>query len=207
MKQPACFLSPYKDDDPYFLDARLFRSDIRSNPSDGVLQAGAPLRLTIHIMRADGERDPVEGALVDIWQCNAHGMYSGVHDYRTVGKMYLRGCQTTDATGEVRFTTIIPGFYWNRTVHIHFKIRLFDERNDGYEFTSQLFFDQDFVEELHRTRIPYSLRGEPSVKNDEDDIYRERGADLSLALAADDRDGYSGSIALGLLGLPSPVSD
>src|SRR5690606_41380608 len=65
--------------------------------------------------------EPVTGALVDIWHCNARGAYSGwskvnpdqevdVGDIgsipRTDDDTYLRGGQFTDKKGIVRFTTI-----------------------------------------------------------------------------------------------------
>jgi protocatechuate 3,4-dioxygenase beta subunit len=47
----------------------------------------------------------------------------------------------TDENGTARFTTIYPGWYQGRAVHIHFKIRDSPESEQGYEFTSQLYFD------------------------------------------------------------------
>lgn len=78
--------------------------------------------------RIDPERcEPLAGALVDVWQCDAAGVYSGVEDiadrFDTTGKRFLRGHQVTDRGGIARFTTIYPGWYRGRTVHIHFKIR------------------------------------------------------------------------------------
>jgi protocatechuate 3,4-dioxygenase beta subunit len=54
---------------------------------------------------------------VDVWHCDALGVYSGVRDFRfdTSGQKFLRGYQTTDERGEVRFLTIYPGWYVGRT--------------------------------------------------------------------------------------------
>ena len=53
------------------------------------------------------------------------GIYSDVDDmsFSTRGSKFLRGYQVTDANGRVRFTTIYPGAYPGRAVHIHFKVR------------------------------------------------------------------------------------
>ncbi len=83
------------------------------------------------------------GAIVDIWHCDAAGVYSDATDpgFNTVGKKFLRGYQVTDANGGVQFTTIYPGWYRGRTVHIHFKVRAKAKSGQSYEFTSQLYFD------------------------------------------------------------------
>jgi protocatechuate 3,4-dioxygenase beta subunit len=81
----------------------------------------------------------MSGAMVDIWHCDALGAYSDVTDnaegFNTLGREFLRGYQLTDAKGRVSFTTIYPGWYRGRAVHIHFKVR-----NANTEFTSQFFF-------------------------------------------------------------------
>src|SRR5207244_2699335 len=99
---------------------------IRSDPSDGSVKPGAPLRLALRVSRLTaGSCAPLPGAMVDVWHCDALGAYSDVSDPggSTVGKKFLRGYQVTDAEGLVRFTTIYPGAYPGRAVHIHFKIR------------------------------------------------------------------------------------
>lgn len=203
MNRPACVLTPGKDEDPFFIDERMFRSDIRADTSDGSIPDGVPLELSMRVSRADGDGSPVEGAQVDLWQCNAHGLYSDVEVYRTVGRKYLRGCQRTNPSGEVRFITIFPGWYWNRTVHIHFKIRVAQPESEIYEFTSQLFFDQSVIEEVHRTYRPYSMRGQPDVSNDQDEVFKTEGSKLTVPLARNTNDGYRGAISVALAGLPS----
>ena len=130
-----------KDEGPYFVDERLLRSDIRSDPSDGALQEGVPLMLAIKVVRAEGPCEPVEGVHVDIWHCNAHGIYSDVAGNQTVGRKFLRGCQRTSASGEAHFTTIFPGWYSGRTVYIHFKVRLLHDK-ERYGFPSQCSSNQ-----------------------------------------------------------------
>ena len=76
------------------------------------------------------------------------GVYSGVTDpsFDTTGHDYLRGVQRTDATGAATFTTIYPGWYQGRTVHVHFKVRTDPDASTGTELTSQLFFDDTFTD-------------------------------------------------------------
>ena len=137
----ACVLIPSKTEGPYFVDEKLNRSDIRTDPSDGTTQAGVPLNLTMVVVGADASCAPVEGAIVDIWHANAAGKYSDIGSEGTSGKKYLRGLQATDAGGQAKFTTVFPGWYAGRAVHIHFKVRVFSGTRTTYEFNSQLFFD------------------------------------------------------------------
>jgi protocatechuate 3,4-dioxygenase beta subunit len=61
--------------------------------------------------------------------------------FDTTGQRFLRGHQVTDRDGIARFTTIFPGWYRGRTVHIHFMIRTSPGDDIGEEFASQLYFD------------------------------------------------------------------
>jgi protocatechuate 3,4-dioxygenase beta subunit len=138
----ACVLTPSKTEGPYFVDERLNRSDIRVDTSDGSVEAGVPLRLTINVYDVANDCAPVQGAAVDIWHANARGVYSDVSQNGTVGQKWLRGYQNTDANGSVQFLTVYPGWYSGRAIHVHFKIRLYDGSSETYEFTSQIFFDE-----------------------------------------------------------------
>jgi len=178
---PACVVRPELTEGPYFVDERLNRSDIRSDPSMGDVRAGLPLALTFAVSQINnGACTPFPGAIVDIWHCDAAGAYSDVSDPRfdTTGQQWLRGYQVTDDNGLVQFTSIFPGWYSGRTVHIHFKIRTgFDEEN-SYEFTSQLFFDKALADEVY-AQEPYVVKGEQDTLNSSDGIYSD-----SLLLAA-----------------------
>ena len=58
---------------------------------------------------------PITNAAVDIWQCDAEGVYSSESSENTVGQTFLRGVQFTDKLGQVTFQTIYPGHYAGRT--------------------------------------------------------------------------------------------
>jgi protocatechuate 3,4-dioxygenase beta subunit len=194
-------LTPTKTEGPYFVDEKLNRSDIRSDPSDGSVQPGAPVSLTMVVVRADGTCAPVAGAAVDIWHANAAGKYSDIGSEGTSGKKYLRGVQVSDSGGQAKLTTIYPGWYQGRAVHIHFKVRLFDGASQTYEFTSQLFFDPATTSAVYATGV-YAARGQASTSNAADNIYGSDGSKLVVALTPDGNGGYAGTFVVGLAGLP-----
>jgi protocatechuate 3,4-dioxygenase beta subunit len=183
---PACVVRPAQTEGPYFLDGQLARSDIRSDPTDGKVAAGEELDLLFRVSSLSGAACArLAGVVVDLWQCDAAGVYSGVKDindrFDTTGKKFLRGHQVTDAKGEARFTTIYPGWYPGRTVHIHFKLRTRPGEARGEEFTSQLYFDDAFSDQLF-TKAPYGPRSGRRSRNNDDRIYRNGGSSLTLAV-------------------------
>jgi protocatechuate 3,4-dioxygenase beta subunit len=184
---------------PYFVDERLNRSDIRPDPTDGAVKPGAPLALAIRVHEIRGEAcTPFPGAMVDVWQCDASGVYSDVRDraFDTRGKKFLRGYQLTDAVGAASFMTIYPGWYPGRTVHIHFKIRTEPEAHRGYEFTSQLYFDDAVTDQVF-SQPPYQRIGRRRTRNAEDGIFQDGGERLMLPVTPQP-DGFAGTFDIGL---------
>lgn len=195
----ACVARPALTEGPFFVDEKLDRSDIRSDPADGSVRPGVPLQLALRVSRLSrGACAPLPGATVDIWHCDAVGVYSDVQDPggATLGKKFLRGYQTTDADGLARFTTIYPGAYRGRAVHIHFKIRSAAAGGRVHDFTSQLFFDDALSDQVYARR-PYAGRGEQRVRNVRDGIFRNAGAQLMLAVTPA-APGYAGTFELAL---------
>jgi protocatechuate 3,4-dioxygenase beta subunit len=198
---PACVVKPELTEGPYFVDNQLDRSDIRSEPSDGSMREGVPLALAFNVSQVgNGTCAPLAGARIDVWHCDALGVYSGVSDNSfpssTVGEKFLRGYQLTDAAGAAGFQTIYPGWYAGRAVHIHFKIRTTDVNGSAYEFTSQFFFDEAVTDQVHALQ-PYASKGQRNMLNSADGIYRSGGDQLLLTPLAVD-DGYAASFAIGL---------
>ena len=180
-RAPACVLTPAQTEGPYFVDEKLERSDVRSDPSDGSVRPGVPLALQLRVSWVGGAAcRPVSGAIVDVWNCDAAGIYSDVNDMRlgTRGSKFLRGYQVTDAEGRVRFTTIYPGAYPGRAVHIHFKVRTGGSVRTR-EFTSQLYFDDTLTDRVH-ARPPYADAGTRRTRNEGDGLYRAGGRQLRL---------------------------
>jgi protocatechuate 3,4-dioxygenase beta subunit len=198
---PACVVRPEQTEGPYFVDAKLNRSDIRSEPSDGLVKPGVPLRLTFQVSRVNaGSCSPLDSAVVDIWQCDALGLYSGVRDmnvgFDTREKKFLRGFQTTNANGSAEFLTIYPGWYEGRAVHIHFKIRTDLSSRRAYEFTSQLYFDESITDQVLK-QAPYNTRGQRRTTNDADFAFR-RGGDRLIPALKKDAQGYAAMFDIGL---------
>lgn len=188
----TCIVRPEQTEGPYFTDERINRADLRSDPSDGSISQGVPLRLVFHVSQLAGQSClPLEGATVDVWHCDAQGVYSDVVDrsFNTVGKKFLRGYQTTDQTGTAEFVTIYPGWYPGRAVHIHFKIRTAAAAQPVREFTSQLYFDDAISDRVH-TQVPYAKPGQRAL-NRQDGIFQRGGEQLILQLT-EAAEGYAG---------------
>jgi protocatechuate 3,4-dioxygenase beta subunit len=178
----ACVARPQQTEGPFFVDERLTRSDVRADPASGRVSPGAPLELTLALAAlAAGTCTPLRGAVVEIWQCDAAGRYSDVRDFSgsTQGQRFLRGNQVSDAEGLVRFVTIVPGWYEGRAVHIHFAIDTQDGGRRMRRFTSQLYFDDAFLDRVH-AQPPYAARGPRRLRNADDFLYRAGGAQLVL---------------------------
>lgn len=189
---PACVVRPEVTEGPYYVDTGLVRSDIRTDGATGAAQAGIPLVLTFNVSEVSGGScAPLAGATVEIWHCNAEGVYSGVTDpgFDTTEQTWLRGAQVTDAGGVATFTTIYPGWYPGRAVHIHFKV----SPSANAVFTSQLFFDERLSDEVF-AKAPYAGRGQRNVLNSNDGIYQE----LLLLNTAAAGDGYAARFELGI---------
>jgi protocatechuate 3,4-dioxygenase beta subunit len=198
---PSCVVRPAQTEGPYFVDGTLNRSDIRPDPKDASVRPGVPLRLEFRVARLEsGSCTPQSGAVVDVWQCDAEGVYSGVRDFSGLfdsrGKIFLRGYQVTDAAGTARFLTIYPGWYPGRAVHIHFKIRSDPSARRGFEFTSQLYFDDAVTDQVH-AQAPYSGKGPRTTRNEDDGIFWRGGTRLMLRLAKS-AEGYAGTFDIGL---------
>lgn len=196
---PSCVVRPEQTEGPYFVDERLNRSDIRSDPTTGQVKPGTPLTLTLQMSRlASEDCQPLAGAQVDIWHCDALGVYSDVQDagFNTIGQKFFRGYQITDAGGEATFVTIYPGWYAGRTVHIHVKVRTAHAAERHLEFTSQMYFDDGLSDRVYADP-PYAAKGRRNARNQDDRIFRRGGDQLMLA-PTQSADGYAATFAMGL---------
>ena len=95
--------------------------------NDGLTPAvGEITHLTGRIL--DSKGDPIKNAVVEIWQCDAKGVYLHTADSdhkKDQQDKHFQGFGRflTDAKGEYYFRTIKPVAYPGRTPHIHYKIR------------------------------------------------------------------------------------
>lgn len=193
----TCIVRPELTEGPYFVDEKLLRSDIRSDSNSGTVQGGVPLNLTFNISQLVGSACSfLSGATVDIWHANALGKYSDISSEGTSGQNFLRGYQLTSSSGVAKFTTIFPGWYQGRAVHIHFKLRA-TVSGRSYEFTTQFFFNDSLTTSIYAAS-PYNTRGTRSTFNSNDGIYSQSGGQTVIALTGSNSAGYSGSFSLAL---------
>jgi protocatechuate 3,4-dioxygenase beta subunit len=198
---PSCIVRPALTEGPYFVDEKLDRSDIRSDPSTNTFKPGIPLALTFVVSRVTGSAcAALAGATVDVWHCDALGVYSDATDPtfgNTKGTKFLRGYQMTDANGIAKFTTIWPGWYQGRAVHVHFKIRTSAANGKISDFTSQLFFDEAMNDQIF-AQAPYAQKGAAGrLRNEGDGIFQGSGGKLTL-VPTKSSDGYTATFDIGL---------
>jgi protocatechuate 3,4-dioxygenase beta subunit len=207
----TCVLSPEVTEGPYWIDDALTRRDIREG------KAGLPLVAVFAVQDAK-TCEPIAGADVEIWHCDAEGVYSGFEAASngqggpggggggpggggggggaTDDTRYLRGHQKADADGEATFLTVFPGWYRGRTPHIHLKVHVGGE----VVHTGQAFFDERATARVYR-QAPYSSHGQPDTSHSEDNIYSQAGgsrAILRLRSRGTGKRGYRGQITLGV---------
>jgi protocatechuate 3,4-dioxygenase beta subunit len=180
--QADCVLSKEATEGPYWVANHLTRRNI----TDG--RTGMPLRLRLKVLDASTCK-PIKGAAVDIWHCDALGVYSGGQGNTGT---FMRGIQRTDANGLARFTTVYPGWYTGRAVHIHVKVHI----GGNVVHTGQLFFN-DAVTDAVYTLAPYNTRGAREVRDSSDSIYRNGGS-KSLLKVSKSGSGYVGKITMGV---------
>ena len=76
-----------------------------------------------------------------------------------------------NSEGIVRFTSIYPGWYVSRTVHIHVKVHI----NRDTVLTTQLFFDDTLNDTINAEVSPYNEHTERDTYNKTDTIYSDEG--------------------------------
>ena len=192
----SCSASLEGEEGPYFVDdsaSGYLRSNILSNLDGTETQTGVPLTLTVYVFDSENSCAAMQNVQVDIWSCNAEGIYSAESSESTVGQSWLRGYQLTDVTGMVQFVTIVPGWYSGRTTHIHLRFRsTYDETDTSGSNTMQLFFDQTLINTINTTVTGYSTDGTDPTTNATDRVYttEEDGTTL-LTLTGSVAAGYA----------------
>jgi protocatechuate 3,4-dioxygenase beta subunit len=193
--EDACILTPQAEEGPYYIDPKLVRADIR----DG--KVGVPLTLRLRVIEA-GPCSALSGARIDIWHCDARGIYSAFpgqgdsHKVDTSSATFLRGTQMTDKSGWAEFTTIYPGWYPGRATHIHFKI-FTDEKT---VLVGQTFFPEALNEFIY-TNVP-DYTGRPRERhvmnvNDNVVVSADPGRQAFCAVK-EERERYVASLTLGV---------
>jgi protocatechuate 3,4-dioxygenase beta subunit len=180
----ACVLMPELTEGPYYVAGEKLRRDIREG------HPGTLLSLHLRVLNAASCK-PIEGAAVDIWHADAAGNYSNFGP-DTSSRTFLRGIQKTDVSGLVIFTTIYPGWYQGRAVHVHVKVHV----GGSVVHTGQLFFADALTNAVYKAS-PYRARGNPDTPNARDSIFVNGGKRSMLSVRKTGA-GYVGSIAMGV---------
>jgi protocatechuate 3,4-dioxygenase beta subunit len=188
-KASACTLAPSETEGPYYIDVDKIRTDIRED------RQGTRLRVAARVV--DANCAPVKDAVFEIWHCDAGGLYSGFEAASKGGgggstsdtKRYLRGAQITNADGIAELTTVYPGWYRGRTVHIHAKVLL----SNTELLTTQLFFDEKLNAEVYAS-APYQAHTGRDTLNSNDNIFSAE----TIMTVSKDGDGYLGLITMGV---------
>lgn len=198
---PDCVLAPEQLEGPFYIDLAQVRRDIAED------RPGVPLALAVTVVDAS-TCEPIRNAAVDVWHCDALGVYSGEASEGSAGTTFLRGIQLTDGEGLAEFATVYPGQYPGRTTHIHLKVHTGGRRSGGaysgghVSHTGQLFTaDQEDAEVF--ALAPYNRNSVAVTPRDADAIYREQGGSssvLALARAGGNlaRDGFTARVTLGV---------
>jgi protocatechuate 3,4-dioxygenase beta subunit len=181
----TCVLAPEQTEGPYYVDG----VQVRRNVTEG--RPGVALTLRLTVLNVSSCK-PIRNAAVEIWHCDAGGVYSGTSVQGTQNDRFLRGVQRTDAKGLAIFRTIYPGWYQGRTVHIHTMVHV----GGNVVHTGQLYFPDSVTDAVY-TRSPYSSRPDRDLRNADDGIYRNGGKRSTLRLVKNGA-AYTGLITMGV---------
>jgi protocatechuate 3,4-dioxygenase beta subunit len=186
----VCVITPETTEGPYYFDPALVRGDITEG------RPGLPTRVRLQVV--DESCQPLENARVDIWHCDAEGLYSGytgqLGGTDTSGEAFMRGTQFTAADGIAEFATVYPGWYPGRTPHIHFKVFL----DETTLLTGQLFFPDDVSQRVYGSVAPYSARGGTQDTLNSDDGIARRAGEASVAAVEELPDAYLVQMIIGV---------
>jgi protocatechuate 3,4-dioxygenase beta subunit len=188
---PVCRLTPQATQGPYWFDPRIDRADVTEG------KPGVPVRVAVTVV--DGGCRPIANARVDLWHCDAAGIYSGYegqgddHATGAKGQTFLRGAQVTDAAGRASFRSIWPGWYEGRTPHMHLKVFL-DART---VLTAQLFVPDALSEYLYDNVPAYRRSRGRDTFNRQDGIALQ-GGEAMVAAVRELKGGYELALTLGV---------
>ncbi|MFE9997417.1 intradiol ring-cleavage dioxygenase [Streptomyces avermitilis] len=196
----ACVLTPEQTEGPYYLDLET----VRKNITEG--KAGVPLTLRVTVVDTT-TCAPLPNTAVDIWHCDALGIYSGyVAGGSTPDTTFLRGVQLTDSAGVAEFTTVYPGWYVGRALHIHVKTHVGGTVSNGtyhgghVSHTGQLYFPETYNTKV-AALTPYRSNTATRTRNANDGIYRNGGSSTLLTITqvgSDLSKGVTGTVVLGI---------
>jgi protocatechuate 3,4-dioxygenase beta subunit len=197
MAAKACKLTPEVTEGPFYVSLDKIRRDLTEG------RPGVPLTLKLRVIDVKRCR-PIHSAAVDIWHCDASGLYSDESSNGTAGQTFLRGVQLTNKKGFATFQTVYPGHYTGRATHIHMKVHIGGKARGGtlrgghVSHTGQLFFAESANSSVYALS-PYSSDTAPRTLNSSDSIYSQAGGSRSeVSLAGSASSGFVGRIVVGV---------
>jgi len=181
----ACAVTPTETAGPFPSITSLIRSDIRED------RQGIPLTLTIKVVNSSSGCAAVAGADVEVWHADVAGNYSEYSAERS--KTYLRGVQTTDANGQVVFTTIYPGWYQGRATHIHVEVKT----GGVSRKVTQMAFAEAVNNAVYGSGV-YASRGVNPTANAADGIFTDSLASELVTPVGSPASGYTATFQVGI---------
>ena len=179
----ACAVTPTETVGPYPSRADIFRSDVRED------RGGTPLTLNLKVANSNANCAPVANANVEIWHCDSAGDYS---EYGTqTSATWLRGVQTTNANGDVTFTTVYPGWYQGRATHIHIEVTI----NGRSVKATQIAFPESVNATVYSQGV-YARRGSNPMSNASDGIFADSLSSELVAPTGSPSSGYTASFQI-----------
>jgi protocatechuate 3,4-dioxygenase beta subunit len=140
-------ITPPVPEGPFYKDEKLNRFDITET------KKGTPVEYVFKV--EDEHCKPIEGAIVDIWQCDNEGVYSDFKQEHTENTTWLRGYQVTDKNGTCRFKSVFPGWYAGRITHLHGKVHV----KDKTVLTTNFFFPKEMENEIYKNNAALYPKG------------------------------------------------
>lgn len=181
----TCAVAPNETVGPFPSLSDLVRSDIREG------KPGVTLTVRLTVVNTSANCAPVANVLVDVWQCDAVGNYSSYGSQ--TGQTYLRGVQTTSATGEVTFTTVYPGWYQGRATHIHIEVL----RGASSVKVTQIAFPEAVNAAVYATGV-YAGRGPNTTSNARDGVFSDSLSSQVATVTGDPVSGYIATFQVGV---------
>jgi protocatechuate 3,4-dioxygenase beta subunit len=185
-------ITPPVPEGPFYKDEKLNRIDITETKKGTAIE---------YIFKVEDENcKAIEGAIVDIWQCDSDGIYSDFKQENTVNETWLRGYQITDEQGTCRFKSIFPGWYNGRITHLHAKAHV----NNATVLTTNLFFPKDMENEIYQSNAelyskginPMAISQDIELKVDKD---TKRHDALLMKLEKDNKGNFSASYTIAIV--------
>ena len=137
-------ITPPVPEGPFYKNEKLNRMNILES------KKGVPIEYVFKV--EDKNCKPIQGAIVDIWQCDNNGHYSDFKQENTLSETWLRGYQVTDEKGECRFHSIFPGWYNGRLTHVHGKVHM----NGQNVLTTNFFFTPEVEKDVYSNTSFYT---------------------------------------------------